>query len=162
MWRYEGVDPPRKGTCIQHPSGVKGWDIPAHVAWSVGNAPDWAVTLYSAPCKIHSFCDAARASASVYCCCTAEMQALTCVLACVATSSGRHDGLLSTELGACYYNNMRLVIHVCCVHDNTGQLASLLTTRHHRHYRAGSHPRCPSARSAGWTLVAVSCRSKLP
>jgi len=38
---------------------------------------------------------------------------------CTAASSGRKDGLSSTEFGACYYNNMRLVIHVCC--DNTGQ-----------------------------------------
>ena len=38
-----------------------------------------------------------------------------------ATSSGRRDGLSSTELGACYYNNMRLLIHVCC--DNSGQFS---------------------------------------
>ena len=38
---------------------------------------------------------------------------------CVATSSGQREGLTATEFGACYYNNMRVVIRVCC--ENAGQ-----------------------------------------
>jgi len=45
----------------------------------------------------------------------------------ISTSTGDTDGLMNTDLGACHYHNLRLIIHVCC-DTTTVSTSPLLTT----------------------------------